>query len=154
MQKFKVLSFLSIIFFSFISYGKENAPFLTVQEFFAATSAVDHNRLREIATEDFQLLEVGEVWGIDKFVSVIKPTDMKRLNYFNLISTKVMGNVAWVSYWNKAMFVSDDGEGQAYWLESAVLIKTNSKWRIQMLHSTRIEEERFPKDIVMTEFTE
>jgi hypothetical protein len=52
------------------------------------------------------------------------------------------------------MFVSDDGEGQAYWLESAVLIKTNSKWRIQMLHSTRIEEERFPKDIVMTEFIE
>jgi hypothetical protein len=154
MQKFKVLSFLSIVLFSSISYGKESAPFLTVQALFAAISAVDHNRLREIATEDFQLLEVGEVWDIDKLVSVIKPFDMKRLNYFNLISTKVVENVAWVSYWNKAKFVSNDGDGQAYWLESAVLIKTDSKWRIQMLHSTRIEEERFPKDIVMTEFTE
>jgi hypothetical protein len=154
MQKFKVLSFLSIILFSSISHGTENTPFVTVQEFFAATSASDHNRLRAIATEDFQLLEVGEVWDIDKLISVIQPTDMKRLNYFNLISTKVMENVAWVSYWNKAKFVRGDNEGQAYWLESAVLIKSNSKWRIQMLHSTRINEEQFPRDILMTEFTE
>jgi hypothetical protein len=154
MQKFKVLSFLSIILFSSISHGTENTPFVTVQEFFAATSASDHNRLRAIATEDFQLLEVGEVWDIDKLISVIQPTDMKRLNYFNLISTKVMENVAWVSYWNKAKFVRGDNEGHAYWLESAVLIKSNSKWRIQMLHSTRINEEQFPRDILMTEFTE
>jgi hypothetical protein len=154
MQKFKVLSFLSIILFSSISHGTENTPFVTVQEFFAATSASDHNRLRAIATEDFQLLEVGEVWDIDKLISVIQPTDMKRLNYFNLISTKVMENVAWVSYWNKAKFVRGDNEGQAYWLESAVLIKSNSKWRIQMLHSTKINEEQFPRDILMTEFTE
>lgn len=154
MQKFKVLSFLSIVLFSFVGYAKEDAPFLAVQEFFTAKSAVDHNRLKELATEDFQLLEVGEVWDLDKFVSVIKPSDVKRLNYFNLISTHVMENVEWLSYWNKAKFVKGDEEGQVYWLESAVLIKTDSQWRIQMLHSTRISDEGFPKDIKTTEFTE
>jgi hypothetical protein len=154
MQKFKVFSFLSFILFSAVSVGEERAPFMTVQEFFAAISAVDHNRLRALVSADFQLLEVGEVWDMDKFVSIINPSTTKRLNYFNLVSTHVVGNVAWVSYWNKATFVNDDNEGHVFWLESAVLIKTEAQWRIQMLHSTRVAEEKFPRDIVMTEFTE
>ena len=153
MKKFKVLSLLIVMFFSFSSLGNDN-PFKTVQEFFAATSAIDHPRLRAIATEDFQLLEDGDVWDIDKLVSVIQPSEFKRLNYFNLITTKVDGNMAWVSYWNQAKFLKGDDAFPASWLESAVLVRVNSKWRIQMLHSTRIENEMIPKGVVMTEFVE
>ena len=125
-----------------------------MQNFFAATSAVDHSKLKALATEDFQLLEGGNIWDIDKLVSVIKPSDGKRLNYFNLITTKINGNMAWVSYWNKAKFVKGDEEFLMGWLESAVLVKENSQWRIQMLHSTRIKLDKFPKKIAMTEFAE
>ncbi|PKG80911.1 nuclear transport factor 2 family protein [Colwellia sp. 75C3] len=153
MQTFKVFTLLISILFSFNSFASDS-PFKTVQEFFAATSAVDHSRLRSLATEDFQLLEVGDIWDIDKLVSVIQPSDEKRLNYFNLITTKVNGDIAWVSYWNQAKFVKGDESFKMAWLESAVLVKENSKWRIQMLHSTRIKKDKFPKNIVMTEFTE
>ena len=62
--------------------------------------------------------------------------------------------MAWVSYWNKAKFVKGDEEFLMGWLESAVLVKENSQWRIQMLHSTRIKLDKFPKNIAMTEFAE
>jgi hypothetical protein len=44
--------------------------------------------------------------------------------------------MAWVSYWNKATFNNGQEESVVAWLESAVMIKVDSEWKIQMLHST------------------
>lgn len=59
--------------------------------------------------------------------------------------------MAWVSYWNKATFTKGKLVETVVWLESAVLIRDDNEWKIQMLHSTRIRPEDLPKDIVLTE---
>ena len=152
MKKLKILSLILTIIFSFNCHGKEKAPFLTVQEFFAAISDIDHPKLKETTTEDFQLLENGEIWDVDKLISVIQPSKVKRQNYFNLVTSEISGNMAWVSYWNRAKFSIGDKVQEVLWLESAVLTKEKSDWLIQMLHSTKINPERLPKNIVMTEY--
>jgi hypothetical protein len=60
--------------------------------------------------------------------------------------------MAWVSYWNKATFNNGQEESAVAWLESAVMIKMGSEWKIQMLHSTRIKAESISKHILLTEY--
>ncbi len=135
------------------SYASDQ-PFNTIQEFFAATSAVDHDKLKSLMTDDFQLLEVGEIWDASKLIKVIQPSDRIRQNYFQLITTKLHGDSAWVSYWNKAIFTNKGKSGTLYWLESAVLVKHGANWQIQMLHSTRVDKDKVPTDVKFVEYTE
>lgn len=128
-------------------------PFRAIQEFFAATSAFDHNKLQLLMTDDFQLLEAGEIWDGDKLLSVIQPSNLVRQNYFKLVTVKVQEDSAWVSYWNKAKFTSDGQSGIVFWLESAVLKRAKNGWKIQMLHSTHVDNEKVPSDIRFTEYT-
>jgi len=139
------------LFISSHSYGSE-AVFKPVQQLFSAMSAVNHARMKEVVTEEFQLLEVGEDWNINDLINVVKQSEYKRRNYFSVIKTKVSGEMAWVSYWNKATFSNGKNESAVAWLESAVMVKVNNQWKIQMLHSTRINIENIPKHILLKEF--
>lgn len=128
--------------------------FKAVQEFFAGLATFDENRMRDNMTNDFELLEVGEVWDADKLVNAVLPYKgmIKRQNFFDLITYKQNGDTVWVSYWNKAKKQTSKGEEQDLWLESAVIIKTDEDWKIQMLHSTGITDTDLPADISFTEY--
>jgi len=129
-------------------------PFRPVQHFFAAASAGDFNRLRNVVTDDYELLEVGELWDLEKLISVIPEGGMDRRNFFSRISTRIEGNMAWVSYWNHAIINRDGATIERAWLESAVMVKTASGWKMQMLHSTRIKPEDFPAGVEFEEYRE
>lgn len=151
MRKFQQIILLVSLIVSSSSFGQEN-PFKAVQDLFAAMSAVNHTQMQELVTNDFQLLEVGEVWDLDDLIKVVNPSEYSRRNYFNVITTKSNGNTAWISYWNKATFTKNEVVETVVWLESAVLVKTNKSWKVQMLHSTKINPEKLPKNIVLTEY--
>ena len=55
--------------------------------------------------------------------------------------------MAWVSYWNKAEIRREDQLRTVVWLESAVMVRENDRWKIQLLHSTRLEPENYPENI-------
>lgn len=152
MKVINLLVVLVILSFSTSSFG-ENIHFKPVQELFFAMSAVDHQKMKSVVTEDFQLLEVGEDWTIDDLINVVKPSDYRRRNYFSVIKSETLGGMAWVSYWNKATFINGDKKSTVAWLESAVLVKSDHQWKIKMLHSTRIKAENIPQEVVLTEYT-
>ena len=136
-----------------------NGPFGPVLELFAGVSAIDHDRMRATATDDFQLLEVGEVWDMKNFTDVVKPNPFIRRNYFDVIKTDINENFAWISYWNKAAYTKkqpktkeDEKIQEVAWLESAVMVRTKAGWKVQMLHSTRIKAEDLPKDVQLCEY--
>lgn len=142
------------IFFTFLmcssAHGNKN-PFKAVEVLFSAMTEVDHAKMKSVVTNDFQLLEVGEDWDMDQLIAVVKPSEYSRRNYFSIIKTKISGEFAWVSYWNKATFTKGESLETVAWLESAVLVKENNSWKIQMLHSTKLKPENLPKDIVLIE---
>jgi len=131
-------------------------PFHAVQLIFAGVSAFDHELMNAMATDDFQLLEVGEVWDMDDFTAVVKRSSMVRRNYFSIIKSDINENFAWVNYWNKATYidskVADAPLREVAWLESAIMVKTAKGWKVQQLHSTRIKVENLPKNIELVEF--
>ena len=72
MNLFKaVLLSSSFLIFS-TSHSIEKSPFNTVQNLFAAISEFDYTKMKAVVTDDFQLLEAGEVWDTDILIEVIK----------------------------------------------------------------------------------
>ncbi|MUP46597.1 nuclear transport factor 2 family protein [Gramella sp. BOM4] len=92
-------------------------------------------------TDDFLLLEVGEVWDMERLINELKAANMqgmKRLNDFDFIKVKLSGDTAWIAYHNEATFQRDGETVQVIkWLESATAVRTENGWRLDMLHSTR-----------------
>lgn len=109
-------------------------------------SAYQAESLPKFYTEDFLLLEHGEVWTLDTIKSYLErartnPNPTVRTNRFDFIETKIFGDRAWIAYHNYAT-ISRDGQviQELYWLESATAIRTSSGWRLDMLHSTRAKD--------------
>lgn len=110
------------------------------------------NRIKfpQYYTDDFILLEDGEVWDLkiirdvmDKMAGMDKVPE--RINSFEFLEVKISGDMAWTAYHNKAVFKIEGQEvGEMNWLESATAIRTRDGWRLQMLHSTvvRMEEKQ------------
>ena len=110
--------------------------------FFNGLSLTNPDTLKYYAVADFQLLEDGQVWNMDTLVSKIMPrknSNIQRINKFEFLRVVQYKNMAWVSYNNTAEFRLGDKMQAIRWLESAVLIKDSGRWKIQMLHSTKLK---------------
>ncbi len=111
-------------------------------------SDFDSEKVSEYYTDDFILLELGEIWDLKKVTDYFiraksNPNQTVRLNKFEFIKTVIDGDRAWTSYWNWATFKQgDEVVRELKWLESATAVKTDKGWRLDMLHSTRVEEEK------------
>ena len=114
----------------------------TVTGFFNGMSLYHGDSLKYYSTPDFQLLENGEVWDMHKLISVIEPRkklNITRINQFSFIRIEIKGKMGWVSYHNTAEFSQGEKNQVVNWLESAVLIKQKGRWKIQLLHSSKLK---------------
>lgn len=109
-------------------------------------SDLDPQALYTYCTQDFLLLETGEVWDMDKMRNYLdraseQESKVIRFNSFDFIEIKIEGKMAWVAYHNKAEFKSgEEVVRELNWLESATAILTEEGWKLQLLHSTIAEE--------------
>ncbi|MGC1240524.1 MAG: nuclear transport factor 2 family protein [Chryseosolibacter sp.] len=109
--------------------------------FFEGLSENDLDGMRQCVSDDFTILEHGVVWTMDTIVALTtnpRPDGFKRLNEFDFFQSMVSGNMAFVSYHNKAEITMPGKRRTVRWLESAVLVKEGGRWKIKMLHSTRL----------------
>ena len=113
----------------------------TIVKFFDGLTDVDSMKLKATTTNDFLLLEVGEVWNMDTLmhkITMSKNPNRKRVNTFKFIKTEQKNDVAWVSYFNTADISMGERKQSIRWLESAVLLRQGKEWKIKLLHSTRM----------------
>ena len=143
----QVLTFITFLIFSTSIHAKDNNIFTPVSDLFLAVSNVDHTQMRAAVDDSFLLLEHGEVWTINDFINVVKPSDFIRTNYFSVINSRVVGDVAFINYWNKANIKNTQRSIDIYWLESAVVSKVDDKWLLSQMHSTRLPQDEIPKDV-------
>lgn len=143
-----------VLFLSGVVEAEEHPAFQPVKDLFAAMSKHDGKAMQETSTADFQLLEHGEDWTMQKLIDAVQPNGKpyERKNFFSQIRARQNGDVAWVSYWNKAEIRRESGLRTVVWLESAVMVREGDRWKIQLLHSTRLEPDKYPKDIRWVQF--
>ena len=114
----------------------------SVVGFFNGLSLIDADTLKYYSTSDFQLLEDGKVWNLDTLINKVMPRknlNITRTNRFEFIKTEQNGTMAWVSYNNSAEFRQGEKQQTIQWLESAVLRKVEGRWKVQLLHSTKLK---------------
>lgn len=139
-----------------LAKAADHPAFQPVKELFAAMSKHDGAAMQKTSTDDFQLLEHGEVWTMQKLADAVQPKGKpyERKNFFSQIQAHQQGKMAWVSYWNKAEINREGAMRTIVWLESAVMVQQDDRWKIQLLHSTRLEPDKQPRDIQWVQFVE
>ena len=102
---------------------------------------MDQKRYRSMLTEDYRLLENGEIFDADGDISFMpKPEDnYKRTDNFEFQSVKIHGDFAYTVYFLRSDITDNKkGDRAVDFLESTILRRNGNKWRIALLHSTRL----------------
>ena len=156
----KVVIFLfTFLFFSCTNHNArirsiatENTP-ITQQEKSIAKNLIqgafddlwggmDSTKILDYHTEDFIILENGEVWDNDRIKQFMRKQlaqedRAKRINMMDYISIEKYGPSMQIAYQNNADFYKQDSlVNKGAWLESALAVKTDRGWRLKMMHST------------------
>ena len=148
--------FLFLTFFACQQPNQHMAASITTQEkqiakdliqgaFDDLWAAADSAKISKYHTDDFIILEQGEVWDNDRIKEFMRrklarTNQSKRINKMDYISIEKYGNSMQIAYYNYAEFwQADTLSGKASWLESAVAIDTEDGWRLKMMHSTRMK---------------
>lgn len=139
----KIFSFLVLITIGMHAAAQQkNDIQATVIRLFDGMSAMNNEAIKAEVSSDFTLLEDGKLWNTDSLTRAInkgKGMDIKRVNKFEFLKTEQAGNTAWVSYYNTAELEYKGRQITVRWLESAVLVKEQGKWKIKLLHSTELK---------------
>ncbi|MEO0726433.1 MAG: hypothetical protein AAFZ63_17955 [Bacteroidota bacterium] len=112
-------------------------------------SGLDTGAVTRLHTEDFLLLEHGEVWTNDTIQNYqlreqpnAAAQGYTRTNDFDFLETVADGKTVWTAYHNYGTWtVGDSVLFELHWLESAVSIYTEDGWKLKMLHSTRVRRD-------------
>lgn len=105
-------------------------------------AGVDSTKILNYHTEDFIILENGEIWDNDRIKKFMRgqlanENRPKRINIMDYVSIEKYGPSMQIAYNNKAeFFVNDSLVSKGSWLESALAVKTKDGWRLKMMHST------------------
>ena len=103
---------------------------------------LDKKKYRSMLTEDYVLLENGEIISLEKDVSQM-PTpqdEYQRKDSFDFRYVKVHEEIAYLIYVLKSdIRDKQDGARQREYLESIILKRDGGRdWRIALLHSTKL----------------
>lgn len=106
----------------------------------------DETAITKYQTDDFLLLEHGEVWNNDTIANwcinaKTRVNNTERINNFERIDARVNGDKLWLAYHNIGTFKRDTLTYNRGWLESVVAVKQDSIWKLELMHSTRMPVE-------------
>ena len=114
----------------------------TVENMFTTLTNADTAALKTFVTANVRFYEYGQVWTIDTLIQKVMQSksipDFKRTNNFQFVNTSISNNTAWVTYYLESNFTRNGKEELVKWMETVVLVKEKKKWKINILHSTRL----------------
>lgn len=113
----------------------------TLRAFFDGISTYDYQRLENLTTADYTLIENGPVWALDSLTVRLRQLEEKgaTIDYeFSDMETTVAGPTAWMTYKNHGVMSMGEQQQELNWSESAVFRKGDEGWKIVLLHSTQV----------------
>lgn len=114
----------------------------TVEKMFATLTNADTTALKTLVSTNVHFYEYGQVWTIDTLIQKILQSastpGFKRTNSFDFVSTTINKKTAWVTYYLQSTFIRNGKEDIVNWLETVVLIRQKNQWKVDVLHSTRM----------------
>lgn len=116
-----------------------NAVIALLKYDYRTVGSFDSLQHRRNCTPDYQLVEEGEIWNIDKEIEYIGKLAMLkqyRQNDFYINSVNLNGTTAYAVY-ELTSTITMQGLTRRYtWLETAIFRKVAKRWKIALIHST------------------
>lgn len=145
MKKKKIILVLLIISLStlkmFAGDDEEAVKQAIKNDYYLYFVKMEKNEYRSILTEDYLLLENGELFNAEGDIALMPDPESgyERTDTFDFRYVMVDGDIAYAVYFLKAD-ITDKVNGTIHkeWLESIILKRSGDDWKIALLHSTRI----------------
>ena len=102
----------------------------------------DINKHRGYCTDNYLLIENGEIWNMDNEADGYKKDAHRvfdRKDYFDFKYIRIFENIAYAVYNLKSDIVENGILTQKNWNESVIFRKIEDEWKIELIHSTPIE---------------
>lgn len=116
----------------------------TIENMFATLTTADTSALKTFVTPTVRFYEYGQSWTIDTLIQKVIQSktikDFKRTNSFEFVKTTINQNTAWVTYYLQSAITRNGKEELIKWMETVVLIKEKYQWKVEVLHSTRMNK--------------
>jgi ketosteroid isomerase-like protein len=111
-----------------------------VERYYAAYRGLDKTRYRACLTDDYVLLENGELLDINGDLAFMASpgSGYERTDAFDFRSVNIQGGVAYAVYFLTSDIKDQQGPRHREWLESMILRRSGTGWRTALLHSTRL----------------
>ena len=94
-------------------------------------------------TADYQLIEDGELWTLEKEIDFMlsrKGQSLSRADTFHIYSLQVKGDMAYAVYDLRSSITRAGNTRYYHWIESAVFLRSGRDWKIRLIHSTKAKE--------------
>lgn len=147
-RKNTILTFL-LLFISFLSFAQnqKEADILSLKKlvedsFQDILTDFKSEKIADYYTEDFILIENGEIWNNDSIRNYVEKNRLRtpkptRKNQFDFFNIEIKDNIAWVSHYNTASFITENSPPRIVnWMETVIAVRTEEGCRIKLLHSS------------------
>lgn len=120
---------------------------MIVDWYAAFATDTPESEYRKFLTDDYVLLENGELLGIEGDIAMMKnrAPGFQRQDRFDFKSVTLHGDIAYTVYFLESDIDDDKMKRQRRWLESAILRRVDGRWRAALLHSTKISGTDTPR---------
>jgi ketosteroid isomerase-like protein len=111
-----------------------------VERYYAAYRGLDKTKYRACLTDDYVLLENGELLDINGDLATMASADSgyQRTDVFDFRLVRVQEGVAYSVYFLTSDIRDQQGPRHREWLENMILRRSSTGWRTALLHSTRL----------------
>lgn len=120
--------------------AEEKAIGAVVERLLARLEIGDRAALDNLVTADFYAFDAGMRMSLSQlFAAIAEARAAGRVFIWSVSSLKVRAeaDTAWATWCNVGAITDSGGIKPQRWLESAVLVRSDTGWRISFLHSTR-----------------
>jgi len=126
----------------FYQYKADSTAIITLlMDDYSAVSKLDTGKHRQNCTYDYVLVEEGEVWGIQReldYFEELRIRKQTRKNQFSINLVKISGATAYAVYALSSEIKTGNEVKKFNWLETAIFRKVNNRWKIALIHSTKV----------------
>jgi len=116
----------------------------TLRDMYAAVAVLDRARLAGIFAPGFYAFDLGKRFDGMALVDLIDGAMAAGRRFVwavNEPDVRIFGDRAWIAYVNRGAVGDAETMTPVTWLESAMLVRVDSRWRIEFFHSTRAPAE-------------
>lgn len=142
-MKYRVIIFFLLVSMKGFTQGRTDSIEIIqlLKDDYKTMVSSDIKKHMAYCTDDYLLIENGEIWNMEKEAAYYKQNAQRvieRSDNFDFKYIMISGNTAYAVY-NLISDIKENGKlTQKNWNESAIFRKIDGRWKIALIHSTKI----------------